>query len=511
VRTMADLLARNSAWFPRVEAYVDGSRRATFRDYFGRVQRLADALRRLGLRRQDRIGILSTNNLEYAEIYGVAEYASYLLALYNFRLAAPEIEWVLTDSVPEVVFFEAQFAPVIDGLRAKFPGIRRYVCIGGPKPAWADDYESLLASGSEGGAPFRTEPEDYIYLYYTSGTTGRPKGVPHSQQAALITAQSQGDECGPDTRVLQVTPMFHVGGKGFPLAMAWMAGTTVLERQFDPLRFLQLVQAERITFTFMVAPMIQAVLDHPRFAEFDLSSLRMVMSASAPIPVPLLKRAIDKFGPVFYLSYGSTEASGIARMWPHELRPDGSPEDVARLGSVGHFNPFVDAVLLDDANQPVPPGQVGEVCVKPRIFREYWNNSVATIEALRGGWLHTGDLGRLDDEGYLYLVDRKKDMIISGGENIYSREVEEALHRHPAVQEAAVIGVPDPKWVETVKAVVVLRAGQTATTAELTDFCRTQIAKYKCPKSIELVTVLPRLGSGKIDKVALRTQYRGGT
>jgi acyl-CoA synthetase (AMP-forming)/AMP-acid ligase II len=352
--------------------------------------------------------------------------------------------------------------------------------------------------------------DDLAWLFYTSGTTGKPKGVPNTQTAALLTAQRQGDECGPGMRVLQITPMFHTGGKGFALAMAWMAGTIVIEKQFDPLRFLQTVQRERITFTFMVAPMIQAVLDHPRFAEFDRSSLRMVMSASAPIPVPLLRRAIDQFGHIFYISYGSTEAGGVAKMWPHELKPDGSSDDIARLGSVGHFNPFVDGILLDDAGKAVPHGQVGEVCLKPTIFREYWNNSVATIEATRGGWLRTGDLGYLDSEGFLYLVDRKKDMIISGGENIYSREVEDALYRHAAVQEVAVIGVPDPKWVEAVKAVVVLKSGQSATALDLSAFCKTQIAKYKCPKSIDIVATLPRLGTGKIDKVTLRAQYRGG-
>jgi acyl-CoA synthetase (AMP-forming)/AMP-acid ligase II len=309
-------------------------------------------------------------------------------------------------------------------------------------------------------------------------------------------------------RVLQITPAFHVGGKGFAQAAAWMAGTVVLHRAFDPLAMLETVQKERITFTFMVAPMIQAVLDHPRFDEFDLSSLRLVMSASAAIPVPVLRRAIDKIGPVFYISYGSTETATICLLDRHELRPDGSEDDVRRLGSVGHFIPEIDAVLLDDDCKPCKPGEIGEVCVRTPMFHGYWNNSAATIEATRGGYFHTGDLGVADERGFIFLVDRKKDMIISGGENIYSREVEEALYRHDAVRDAAVIGVADEKWGEAVKAIVVLREGMTATEDELIDFCRTQIARYKCPRSIVFIEALPVLGSGKIDKVTLRKQYR---
>jgi acyl-CoA synthetase (AMP-forming)/AMP-acid ligase II len=504
---MGELIERNAAWYPKGLAYVAGDRRLTYGDFARRSRRVATMLHQLGVRRQDRVGMLAHNCLEYAELYGACEWAGYMLALYNYRSASPELAWLLEDSSPTVVIFEAQYADMIAGLRGTFPGVRGYVCIGNPRPDWAVDYETLVAEADESGPPFRSEPDDFVYLFYTSGTTGRPKGVPYRHRGALIMSERQGRQCGPDLRVLQITPMFHIGGKGFACGAAWMAGTTVLERQFDPLRFLQTVQGERITFTFMVAPMIQAVLDHPQFAEFNLSSLRAIMSASGPIPVPLLRRAIARFGPLFYIAYGSTEASGVCVLERHELRPAGTPKEIERLASVGHFSPEVEGVILDDTGQRCAQGDVGEICVRSPVFEGYWNNTMATIEATRSGWLHTGDLGYLDEEGYVFLVDRKKDMIISGGENIYSREVEEALHRHPSVLEAAVIGVPHPKWVETVKAIVVLRTGQSATESELIAFCQMQIARYKCPKSISVVSELPRLASGKVDKVFLRKQH----
>lgn len=507
MRTYGDLIDRNASHYPNLDAYVMGDRRFTWCEYAERVRRLSSSLERLGINHQDRIGILSTNNIEYFELYGVCEWAGYIAALYNFRLAPPEIAWLLQDSAPRVVVFESAYTAVIDDLRHQFPAISLYICIDGDTPDWAIAYDTLIEDGDPAGGHTRAGPEDEVYLYYTSGTTGRPKGVPHNQQAALYSAMTQGRNIGPDLRVLQITPAFHVGGKGFAQAAAWMAGTVVLHRAFEPLALLETVQKERITFTFMVAPMIQAVLEHPRFHEFDLSSLRLVMSASAAIPVPLLRRAIDKIGPVFYISYGSTETACICLLERHELQPDGDADAVRRLGSVGHFIPEIDAVLLNDDGEPCQQGEVGEVCVRTPVFRGYWNNSAATIEALRGGYFHTGDLGVADEQGFIFLVDRKKDMIISGGENIYSREVEEALYRHEAVRDAAVIGVPDEKWGEAVKAIIVLRAGAAATESELVAFCRTQIARYKCPRSILFVDALPLLGTGKIDKVTLRKQY----
>jgi len=507
MKTVGELIERNERHYPNVDAYVMGDRRVTYAQYADRVRRLSSSLERLGVIRQDRIGILSTNSTEFFEAYGVAEWGGFILSLYSFRLAPPEVAWLLQDSAPAVVFFEAQFADLFNGLRAQFPGVKHYVCIGGPAPDWAIPYESLIETGDPAGSSFRAREHDLVYLFYTSGTTGKPKGVPYRQRAALFTAERQGRYLGPGLRALQATPAFHIGGKGFPLAAMWTSGTIVLQSGFDPLRMMEVIEKEKVTFTFMVAPMIQAVIDHPRIDEFDLSSLNLVMSASAAIPVPLLRRAIARMGPIFYISYGSTEAGPICTLDRQELRPDGSEADIRRLASVGHFIAEIDGVLLRDDGTPCGPNEIGEVCLNGPIFESYWNNSIATIEATRSGYLHTGDMGYADDEGFIFLVDRKKDMIISGGENIYSREVEDALYRHSAVHEVAVIGVPDEKWGEAVRALVVVREGESTTEAELIAFCQTQIARFKCPKSILFIAAIPVVGSGKIDKVALRKQY----
>lgn len=509
MKTVADLIDRNAAYYPDRDAFIFASRRLNFRQYAARSRQLASALYRLGVHRQDRVGILSTNNLEYFETYGACELAGFIVALYNFRCAAPEIAYLIQDSSPRVVIFERAFMPLIDTIRALCADVR-WICIDTETqqlPDWAIAYEALVATGDEQGSPLRARPEDIAYLFYTSGTTGKPKGVPWTHSTALIAAQREGRDMGYGARLLQITPAFHVGGKGLPMGAMYMANPTIMTANFDAGPFLQVVAKERITHTFMVPMMMQAIMDHPDFNQYDLSSLRGVMSASTAIPVPLLRRAIAQFGPVFYVAYGSTETGNIASLQTDELKPDGTAKDVARLGSVGHFKPELDCILLDDACQSCPSGAVGEVCIKGYVFQSYWNNSIATIEATRDGWFHTGDMGYLDDEGYLFLVDRKKDMIISGGENIYSREVEDALFQHPSVQNVAVIGVPHEQWGEVVKAIVVRTEGSAISAEELIAYTRENIARYKCPRSIAFVNALPLLGSGKIDKVSLRKQY----
>jgi acyl-CoA synthetase (AMP-forming)/AMP-acid ligase II len=509
MKTMRELHERNERLYPdKCAVALDGGRRLTFLELADRARRLASGLYALGIRCQDRIGCLSMNSLEFTELYTACEWAGYILALYNFRLAPPEIAYLLADSAPRVVFFESQYADVVGELRNSFPQIEHYVCMDAPAPEWAIAFEDLVARGAPQGPPLAPRPDHYVYLFYTSGTTGRPKGVPNSQRAALAQARLQGRFFDGNVTLLQTTPMFHIGGKGMPLGAAWTGGTTILQRGFDPSKFLQAIERERITDTLMVAPMIQDVLDHPEFSKYDVSSLRGVMSASMPIPLPLLRRALDRFGPAFYVAYGSTEAGPVAQLNRHELRPNGTAKEIERLASVGHFHPEVEAVILDEDLQRCIPGTVGEICVKSEVFEQYWNNTVATLEATRSGYFHTGDLAYADEQGYVYLVDRKKDMIISGGENIYSREVEEALALHAAVAEVAVIGVPHPKWVEVVKAVIVARTGPRPTQEQLIEHCRTRIARYKCPKSFAFVAELPRLATGKIDKITLRRQHR---
>lgn len=509
--TIGELIERNARYYPDAEAYIYQDKRITFGQYAERTRQLASGLYNLGVRRQERVAILAMNCPEYFEVYGAAEWAGYIAALVNFRLALPEVLGVLEDADPKILVFEAQYADMVSLIRERLSGIEHFVCIG-DGPEWAVGYEELVNSGSPLGPPIRSRMEDFCHLFYTSGTTGKPKGVPHSHLSACHGAQrtSLHSEINGSSRVLQVTPAFHVGGKGYPLAALWTGGTIVLHRVFDPVDMLETIHKERITHTFMVAAMLQAVLDVPNVLSYDVSSMRNIISASAPIPVPLLKRGIDLLGQVFSVQYGMTESCGPVAVLPrHEVNPFGDEDAVRRLGSVGHVVPETPFRIVGDDGQECVPGEAGEVCIKSSYQpSSYWNNTLATLDVIKDGWYHTGDVGCLDAGGYLFLVDRKKDMIISGGENIYSREVENAVLQHPDVADVAVIGVPDPRWGEAVKAVVVLRSSATLDEAALIAYCRQQIASYKCPKNVEFVNELPRLATGKVDKVTLRNSHR---
>jgi len=510
-----DAIDRNERQHGGKEAFCDErGRRVTWAQYAQRSRRLGSALHRLGLRRQDRYAVLGMNSLEYYELYGAADLTGFIPALLNFRLAPPEYLGILKDAAPKLVFYDAQYAEVVAGLRKHLPEIGHYVCIDGHASAAIPDaiaYEELIDSGDPEGAPLRAQPEDYAYLFYTSGTTGKAKGVVHSHRAnaANTACGAYATEINGASVVLQTTPAYHTGGRCYVSMALWAAGRTVVHNAFDPVKVIDAIEREKVTFTFMVAAMIQAVLETPGIEMRDLSSLSHVVSAAAPIPVPLLKRAIAMLGPVFSLQYGSTESGMCCALPRHEVKAEGTPAELRLLGSIGHPAPGVKVRIVKEDGSPAEVGEIGELWIKAEgMLAGYWNNHVATIEAMREGWYRSGDMGCYDENRYIALVDRKKDMIISGGENVYSREVEEAIHLHPDVIESAVIGVPHPKWVETVMAVVVLRSGANLDEGTLVEFTREQIAKYKCPTRMAFVGELPRLPNGKIDKVALRRTYR---
>jgi acyl-CoA synthetase (AMP-forming)/AMP-acid ligase II len=405
--------------------------------------------------------------------------------------------------------FEAQYAATVDQIRARLPHIETYVCFGGPAPDWAMSYETLLATGAPEGAPTRPLPDEVMHLIYTSGTTGRPKGVMRTHKAELAVADLMATELGliVSDRLQLMMPVFHVGARFLQLAAHLRGATVILHHEFKPADIVATMVREKVTMTHMAPTMVQAVLSVPGIEEADLSALHTICYSAAPMPVPLLRRGLKLLGPVFLQLYGMTEGGGTT-LHKRQHKPDGTPQDIRRLGSIGQAAPNVDVKIVDDEGREVPIGQPGEIITRTDTHMAgYWNNSAATVAALRGGWYYTGDLGTMDEEGFVYLVDRKKDMIISGGENIYSREVEEALATHPAVQDVAVIGVKDEYWGEVVRAVVVLSPGAAAGEAELIDHCKTQIASYKKPKSVVFTQELPRLPSGKINKVVLRQTY----
>jgi acyl-CoA synthetase (AMP-forming)/AMP-acid ligase II len=510
MRTLADLITRAARFWPDDTALVQGSRRQTHREHLRRARRLSSALHGAGCSRQDRVAILAMNGLEYAETFSAVWLSGYILATINFRLAAAEIHWVLQDTAPRVLIFDRQYTHVVDELREHLPFIETYVCIGEPgiepaaMPAWATAYEAFLETGAPSGAPTQARPDDIAHIIYTSGTTGRPKGVmrSHRNELAMGACLCLTMDVRQGGRMLEVMPMFHAGAQSSMFAQMWRGGEIHIHRAFDPESVLKSIEAERITHVHLVPLMVQALVDHPAFEAHDLSSVETILYAAAPMPIPVLKRALHRLGPVFVNAWGQTEGTG-ASLAKHLHQVEGPMVEL--LGSIGNAFPLTELRIVGEDGRDCAVGEVGELWMRGEaVMVGYWNNSTATLEAFTDGWLKTGDMGRFDDCERVFLVDRKKDMIISGGENIYSQEVERAVAEHPAVAQVAVIGAPDRTWGEAVVACVILAPGAHVEAAEIIAHTATLIASYKKPKRVLFFDSFPTLPSGKINKVALR-------
>lgn len=503
----ADVVARNMRLHGARPAFLFEGRTLTHAAFGRRAFALGNAWLGLGLARGARVAILSQNRPEYFEVFAGCGAAGLVTVNLNWRLAAPELARIVADCEPEALVFDAASAPLAEALRA-MPSFRHLVALDAP-PSWAQPYEDLVAAGSPTRPDVAVSPEDIESLIYTSGTTGMPKGVMLSHRALLGAAAAiswEGDNRGDD-RLLIVMPLFHVGGKVEQMA-AWLLGAaTVLHRAFDPDAVLAALARDRVTAAHLAPTMVMRLLEHPDLARTDRSSLRVVHYASAPMAVPLLRRAIEAFGPVFAQVYGMTECISVSTLKPFQHVLDGDGGAVRRLASAGQ--PFVGVgVRIAGADGcEAGDGKMGEILVRaPGLMTGYWNRPDLTEAAMRDGWFRTGDVGYFDADGFLFIADRLKDMVISGGENIYSREVEDALMAHPAVREAAVTGVPDAEWGESVKAWIVLRHGHAPDAPALVAHCRTAIASYKKPRHVEFIPDLPRLFNGKVDKKALRAR-----
>ena len=503
MRTLSDLITRAARFSPDDIALVQGERRFTHRQHLDRARRLASALHRAGCGRQDRVAVLAMNCTEYAEAFSAAWLSGYILGTVNFRLAPPEIAWVLGDTAPRALVFESQYAEVVAGLKTALPSIETFVCIG-DAPDWAVAYEDFLQTGDPEGAPLEARPDDIAHIIYTSGTTGRPKGVMRSHRAELAMGECVclAMDVRPRGRMLEVMPMFHAGAQSSMLAQMWRGGEIHLHRSFDPEAVLKAIETEKITHLHLVPLMVQALVDHPGFDAHDVSSVETILYAAAPMPVPVLRRALDRFGPVFVNAWGQTEGTGTAL--PKHLHAVDGPL-VELLGSIGNAYPLTQVRIVGDDGRDCAVGEVGELWIRGEaVMSGYWNNTAATLEAFHDDWLKTGDMGRFDACERIFLVDRKKDMIISGGENIYSQEVERAIAEHPAVAQVAVIGAPDEKWGEAVVAAVILHPGAQVDAAALIAHTAGLIASYKKPKQVLFLDAFPTLPSGKVNKVALR-------
>lgn len=503
--TVGSIIRYNARHFPQASAFIaDGEVRSNGALH-DRAARLARAYEDAGLQRTDRVAILSRNTIAFFEVYASGWLGGTTIATVNYRLAVPEMAYILNDSLPRILIFEDIFADTVDVLRTLVPHIETYVCIG-EAPSWAIGYEAFLEGASRPFPALAARPDDPAVLIYTSGTTGRPKGCIHTHAGlwhmAQIMARQQHAQLH-DTFLL-VMPMFHLGGLGCGLAHLSLTGTCVVLREFDADTVIHKIEEHRIGLILLAPVMVQMLLDSPLCADADLSSLHTLMYSASPMPSKTLRLGLKRFGSVFMQYFGQTEI--IATYLPKAMhRPDGSPEEQALLLSAGIEQPGIRVKVVDDAGREVPTGEAGEIMASSACSAVgYWRNPEATAQTFSNGWTAMGDVGRMDEQGFLYIVDRKKDVIISGGENIYSREVEEAVLLHAAVAEVAVVGQPDERWGESVCAFVRLRPGETASESEIIAHARQQIASYKKPKRVVFIEDLPRLVSGKIDKKALR-------
>ncbi len=489
--------------------FFDGEYRATFAEHLDRVARLAAGLRGLGVAPDDRFAVMALNGHQFLECYHAAFLGAGVINPLNLRLAPKELEYILADSGTKVCFTDRHFAPVIDKVRAA-TSIEHVVMIGDGDGPHDVSYEELIA-GSDARIPDEPEEDDAAILMYTGGTTGLPKGVLLDHRAEMLNLYHvmQVWRFNRDDVFLHQTPMFHAASMGGMLGVPAQGGVSVFLSLFDPGRVLELCEQHAVTTTVMVPTMIGMMLGHPEFRPERLASLHTLTYGASPMPAALLDSLLSMFPDLdVFQGYGMTESSAVlTALGPDEHRAGG-----ARLRSAGRPLPGVVLSIQGPTGEILPSGETGEVCARAGNFmREYWNKPDATADAFRDGWYHSGDAGYLDPDGYLFLVDRVKDMIVTGGENVYSVEVENAIASHAAVEQVAVIGIPSDTWGEAVHAIVVVRAGATVTDVEIVEYARERIAGYKLPKSVEIRTEpLPLSGAMKVLKRELRDPYWAG-
>ena len=502
---------------PALERYAsrvgfhDGDYHGTWEQHGDRVLRLANALGpELGVAPGDRVAILALNSHQYLELYHACYLGAGVVNPLNLRLAAKELAFILNDSGTEIVFTDFLFSGLLEQARPELKNLRTVVLIGEGDVPHDVKYEDLISAGKP-VVPDEPEESDHVVLMYTGGTTGLPKGVLLSQRAEMLNLYHVAVAVGlGDDRVyLHQTPMFHAASMAAVLGIPALGGQSVFIPLFDPPQVMNLIEQYKVNQTVMVPTMIAMVLNHPEFRPERLESLTHLTYGASPMPGALLTQLLALYPNLdITQGYGMTECSSVLTFLTDEDHRRGGE----LLSSAGRAMIGVSLSIQDDEGNVLPPGESGEVCARAGNFMdEYWGRPKETAEAFRGGWYHTGDMGRLDGEGYLYLVDRVKDMIVTGGENVYSVEVENAIASHPAVGQVAVIGIPDEKWGEKVHAIVVLKEGESATEDEIIEHARQSIAHYKAPKSVEFRdSPIPLSGAMKPLKRELRKPYWEG-
>ena len=512
---------RAEMYFRDKTGVIDGDKRFTYGEFAQRTHRLANALRNLGVQKGDRVSFLSYNEHQLLEAYyGVLE-AGAVLNPINIRLTPQDIGYILNHSGSKIVFYHKDFTPLIQGVKAALAETRHLVVMEGDlaDPA-THEYEGLLASGSPDYNPPEIDENDLAELFYTSGTTGKPKGVALTHRNLYLHGlySALGIGIADDNVILHVVPLFHVNGWGTPHTLTMMGGTHVMLRKFTPGDLLGLIQQHRVTHLLGVPLIFNALINFPDLGKFDLSSLRFLISGGAPASPTLIKAMQEKLGgqALAIVGYGLSETTPVltlAKPRAHLSASEPAEMKLARQGSTGWAIPGVRIRVVDSSDHDVRSDgqQIGEIVARSNVVMQgYYKDPDATNAAIRDGWFHTGDMATLDEQGYATIKDRSKDIIISGGENISSVEIENALYAHPAVLECAVVAAPDEKWGEVPIGIVVLKPGQAATSEDLLAHCREHLAGFKVPKQVELREALPKGGTGKILKAELREPFWKG-
>jgi long-chain acyl-CoA synthetase len=489
--------------------------RVTYRELAANVACSARKLSEAGAGKGDRVALLMLNSPEYLDFYFSVPLTGAMLVPLNTRWHRNEFVFTLADSGSKILLVDDHFTALVPQIRDSLPKLETYIYVGaGECPQGLVDWRDIQPGRIAASFQFDDPHEDDIAgLFYTSGTTGGPKGAMLTHRnlySNAIHGMLPPVVVSSDSIYLHAAPMFHLADAGSVYGLTLIGAGHCFIPTFEPEATMRAIERYRVSRTVLVPAMLNMILNHPNFAKYDLSSLDRVTYGASPMPLPLLRQAMGALPNCqFYQGYGMTELSPLATvLFPEDHRFENVDRDFSPVKSAGKPVVGVEVRVVDAQDRDVPVGQAGEVIARgPNVMKGYWNRPEINADVLRGGWMHTGDIGAFDEEGFLYLLDRKKDMIKTGSENVYSPEVESTVCAHPAVLEAAVIGIPDERWGEAVRAVVAVRPGATLTEAELIEWCRGRLTHFKCPASVIFAESLPKGGTGKIQKTALRELY----